>query len=84
MQCLLGGTPLLFSLPFYGLIALAGLLSIFAPRDVRNSPNAWCLASTFLFFGYVAGLIYGAVKSYGGNYFKLPLIGNMAEKYANK
>jgi uncharacterized membrane protein len=33
---------------------------------------------------YVAALIYAAVKSYQGNMFKLPIIGNMAEKFANK
>ena len=30
---------------------------------------------------YIAGLIYAAVKSYQGNMFKLPIIGNMAEKW---
>ncbi|MDX6406666.1 MAG: hypothetical protein QOH70_4121 [Blastocatellia bacterium] len=33
---------------------------------------------------YVGGLIFAAVKAYGGNYFKLPIIGNIAEKFANK
>jgi uncharacterized membrane protein len=33
---------------------------------------------------YIGGLIFAAVKAYGGNYFKLPVIGNMAEKFANK
>jgi len=33
---------------------------------------------------YVGGLIFAAVKSYGGAYFKLPVIGNMADKFANK
>jgi len=33
---------------------------------------------------YLGGLIYAAVKSYGGVQFKLPVIGNMAEKFANK
>jgi uncharacterized membrane protein len=33
---------------------------------------------------YIGGLILAAVKAYGGNYFKLPVIGNMAEKFANK
>jgi uncharacterized membrane protein len=33
---------------------------------------------------YVGGLIYAAVKAYGGNHFKLPVIGNIAEKFANK
>jgi uncharacterized membrane protein len=34
--------------------------------------------------GYLAGLIYAAVKAYGGAMFKLPVVGNMAEKWANK
>jgi len=34
-----------------------------------------------LIVGYLGGLIYAAVKSYGGNEFKLPVIGNMAEKW---
>jgi uncharacterized membrane protein len=33
---------------------------------------------------FLAGIIFAAVKAYGGNYFKLPVIGNMAEKFANK
>ncbi len=33
---------------------------------------------------YIGGLIFAAVKSYGGAYFKLPVIGNIAEKFANK
>jgi len=33
---------------------------------------------------YLGGLIFAAVKSYQGNEFKLPVIGNMAEKFANK
>jgi uncharacterized membrane protein len=34
-----------------------------------------------LIAGYLGGLIYAAVKAYGGNEFKLPVIGNMAEKW---
>ncbi len=30
---------------------------------------------------FVAGLIMAAVKAYGGNEYKLPIIGNMAEKW---
>jgi len=30
---------------------------------------------------YIGGLIFAAVKSYQGNMFKLPIIGNMAEKW---
>ena len=33
---------------------------------------------------YILALIISAVKAYGGAYFTLPMIGNMAEKFANK
>ena len=31
---------------------------------------------------YIGALIFAAVKAYGGNVFKLPIIGNMAEKWS--
>ncbi len=31
---------------------------------------------------YLAGLIYAAVQAYGNKWFKLPVVGNMAEKWA--
>jgi len=34
-----------------------------------------------LIIGYVVALIMSAVKAYQGNMFKLPIIGNMAEKW---
>ncbi len=34
--------------------------------------------------GLLIGLIFAAVKAYQGHMFKLPIIGNMAEKLANK
>ena len=39
----------------------------------------WLLALLFL-----VGLIFAAVKAYQGQKFKLPIIGNMAEKIVNK
>ena len=36
-----------------------------------------------IFVAYFGGLLYGAIKSYGGNMTKLPVAGNMAEKYSN-
>ena len=33
---------------------------------------------------YIAGLLFAAYKAYGGATFKLPIIGNMAEKIVNK
>lgn len=35
-----------------------------------------------LFLGFFGGLIYGAIKAYGGAMFKLPVVGNMAEKWS--
>ena len=35
-----------------------------------------------IIIGYVGGLIYAAVKSYQGQMFRLPIIGNMAAKWA--
>jgi len=33
---------------------------------------------------YIVGLIYAAVQAYGNKLFKLPIVGNMAEKFANR
>src|SRR2546428_569100 len=44
----------------------------------------WTLVWLVVFLGGLIGIIMGAVKAYGGQYFKLPIIGNMAEKFANK
>lgn len=35
------------------------------------------------FIGLIGGLIFGAIKAYGGNMFKLPVVGNFAEKWSN-
>lgn len=34
-----------------------------------------------LFLGFFGGLIFAAIKAFGGNEFKLPIVGNMAEKW---
>jgi len=34
-----------------------------------------------LLLGMLGGLIFAAIKAYGGNQFKLPVVGNFAEKY---
>ena len=44
----------------------------------------WTLVWLAIFLGAFIAIIVGAVKAYGGNYFKIPIIGNMAEKWANK
>ncbi|MGI8545475.1 MAG: DUF4870 domain-containing protein [Aridibacter sp.] len=36
-----------------------------------------------VFLAVFGGAIFAAIKAFGGNMFKLPIVGNMAEKYAN-
>lgn len=52
LQLLIGGTRLAFSLPAYGLLALAAVLSLFSARKAEI-PTAGCLVGTLLFFAYV-------------------------------
>jgi uncharacterized membrane protein len=33
-------------------------------------------------FGFLGGLIYAAIKAFGGNMAKLPIVGGLAEKWA--
>ena len=54
VECLIGGTRLIFSLPVYALLAAASLLTLFSiskPPKIR--PKAVCLISSGLFFGYI-------------------------------
>lgn len=53
IQCLTGGTRLVFALPAYALIALAALVSV---RSIRREParaSASCLTVTAVFFAYI-------------------------------
>jgi len=73
---------------------ILGIVLLFAgiaASAATNSGAAGGLAS--MLFGliwlvvivaYLGGLIISAVKAYGGNDFKLPVIGKMAENFANK
>jgi uncharacterized membrane protein len=45
---------------------------------------AFALIYPLLGLAFLAGLIFAAVKAYGGDQFKLPVIGDMAEKFAAK
>ena len=53
IQCLVGGTILLFSLPAYGLIASAAILSLASVRAPRIAPSGWCLLSTLLLGAWI-------------------------------
>jgi|SRR5688500_558094 uncharacterized membrane protein len=51
--------------------ALAGILGILVTL-------LWLVAV----FGFLGGLIYAAIKAFGGNQAKLPVVGSLAEKWA--
>ena len=53
IQVLIGGTRLLFSLPSYGLLAAAGLVTLFSIRRVKPQPSQFCLLTAVLFVGYI-------------------------------
>jgi len=42
----------------------------------------WGLLWFVLIVAFLGGLIYAAIKAFGGNMTKLPIIGNLAEKWA--
>jgi len=69
---------------FIGLVILLTILTIMLAfaRLGELSGLLWLLYM-IVFVAYVAGLIFAAVKSYGGVYFKLPVVGNMAEKWTS-
>lgn len=52
-HCLVGGTRLLYSMPGYGILALAGVLTLFSIRRNRVAPDLRCLSATLLLAGYV-------------------------------
>jgi len=53
LQCLIGGTRLVFSLPAYALAAFAAVLSLFWIRRAIIKPAAACMLSTLALAGYV-------------------------------
>ena len=53
IEFLTGGTRLVFSLPAYGILAVAGVLSLVDLRKPKLPANGLCLASSAIFFGYI-------------------------------
>jgi len=53
IDCLIGGTRLLFSLPAYGVLALGGVLSLFSAFRNKAAPNPACLLSILLLSTYL-------------------------------
>lgn len=53
IQCMIGGTRFVFSLPIYTLLGVAGLLTLFRRPAVDSRPSLWCLGVSAVFFGYI-------------------------------
>lgn len=53
IECMAGGTRLVFSLPSYSLLAFAGLATIFLRPDLGAKPRPSCLLVSALFFTYI-------------------------------
>src|SRR5947209_3428521 len=53
IQVLIGGTRLLFSLPAYGLLAVAGFVTLFSFRRRKPQPSQLCLLTSATFAGYI-------------------------------
>ena len=53
MQALIGGTRLVFGFPSYGLIALAGIVGVFASQKRTPRADQVCLWTSAIFFSYI-------------------------------
>lgn len=72
----------------FGIIAImiVGMIIGFAVSMVSSTLGVlvWGVLSLLylcFFLAWVGGLIYGAIKAYGGEMTKLPFVGNFAEKW---
>jgi len=45
--------------------------------------SMFSLLTIFIVIAFLAAMIYGCVKAYQGQMFKLPVVGDMAEKWSN-
>ncbi len=58
VECLAGGTRLIYSLPAYAVLGLASLLAVFSIKPAKILPRPLCLISSGLFFGYILARSY--------------------------
>ncbi len=68
-------------------IAIAGIAAAAATNSGALGGLAGMLFGLIwlvVIVAYLGGLIFAAIKSYQGVEFKLPIVGNMAEKFAGK
>lgn len=53
IQALIGGTRMIFALPAYALVALAGVAAATRVRSALPRPDFFCIVATLLFIGYI-------------------------------
>ena len=53
IECAIGGTRLVFSLPSYSLLALAAVATVFSRPPGDSRPSLLCLGISAVFFGYI-------------------------------
>ena len=60
IECAIGGTRLVFSIPSYSFLAVAAVAAIFCKPDPKVRPSFVCLTVSAIFFGYI---LYRATQS---------------------
>ena len=55
IECMAGGTRLVFSLPSYSLLAIAALVAVTRRPDSETRPSFACLTVSAIFFAYILG-----------------------------
>lgn len=71
---------------FFAILIIGGILGlVLVTVSSTLGGIVWTLTILLyvgMFFVLFGGLIFGAIKSYGGSMFKLPIVGNLAEKWS--
>jgi O-antigen ligase len=60
IECAIGGTRLVFSIPSYSILGLAAVATIFRKPPKQDRPSLACLGVSAVFFGYI---LYRATQS---------------------
>ena len=84
LQSVLWSVACLFG--FFAILIIGGILGlVLVTVSSTLGGIVWTLTILLyvgMFFVLFGGLIFGAIKSYGGSMFKLPIVGNLAEKWS--
>ena len=64
IECFIGGTRLIYSLPAYGLISIAAILTLASFRSKRPRPDVFCVGATLLLGGWILGRAWNSPIEY--------------------